>query len=780
MSVAGGWLLAPLVLVLLCTGIGLALEAAAGPRVPGPFLPGLGLAGLMVLAGITTLADWSAGFAPWLCLVVAVAGFVLGRPWRDARLRAALPWAALAAVFGYLLVAGPSLLSGQASIAGYIKLDDSAIWLGLIAHVMEHGRDISMVPHSTFQLDLVNWLDQGYPIGTFTPVGVAAKLTGQDYANVYQPAIGVYVALGALGLYGIAREFVGRAWGACAVAVVAVQASLFYGYAEWGSIKEIAALALLVALIGLATTPGWRTTLLAGLVAGTFLDAYGIGGVVWSAAGLGAGAAVALLRRDAFARVAAAFAGAVPIAIAAAIPALAVISRNADQTQNGSPTAQDDIGKLFAPLKTLQGAGLWPAGDFRVLPDPIWPARLLAVLCLVLMLAAVIVAVMRRAWRLPALVVAALLAAGVVLKVGGPWIDAKVLAITAPVPLAAAAALLFSAEGQWRTAAALGGLLVVGGALASSWLVARDVYIAPRNELSELRGLGKQLAGKGPTLVLNYEGYATRYFLGPAADEGVSELRYNTIPSRSGQTFPNFSTAEVDDVAQSALFAYPVIVRRTTPVGSRHPSGYKPVHEGRFFEAWQRDGTPLPANHVSLGTPLAPGAPLRCATARSTAAGASRLVAAPVVNPVLLGLDRGRLPAGWHTGSDVRPVSDGTARLTVTLPQAGVWRVWVGGGALGKLSVSLDGHPVGSVRHQLDASVGWLRFDARRVGAGRHTVTLDYQRGWGAGRGAAEGQLPLGPLALSLVDQPPLVRVPASQVRRLCDGGTYDWLESFR
>src|SRR4051794_2798829 len=119
MTVVGGWLLAPLVLVLLCTGIGLALEAAVRARVPGPFLPTVGLAGLIVLAGLTTIAEWSAKFAPWLCLAVALAGYALGRPWRDERLRAAVPWALATGLAGFALVAGPSLLSGQASIAGY-------------------------------------------------------------------------------------------------------------------------------------------------------------------------------------------------------------------------------------------------------------------------------------------------------------------------------------------------------------------------------------------------------------------------------------------------------------------------------------------------------------------------------------------------------------------------------------------------------------------------------------------------------------------------------------
>jgi hypothetical protein len=780
-SVLGGWLLAPLVLVLLCTGIGLALEAAVRARVPGPFLPALGLAGLMVLAGVTTVASWSARLAPWLCLVVALAGFALGRPWRDERLRAAWPWAAAAALAGFALVAGPPVLSGQASIAGYIKLDDSAIWLGLIAHVMEHGRDISMVPKSTFQLDLVNWLGSGYPVGAFTPVGVTAKLSGQDYANVYQPAIGVYTAIAALGLYGCARDLLASRWAACVAAVVGVQASLFYGYAEWGSIKEIAATALLVSLVGLGATGGRRVLWLAGVLAGGMLDVYGIGGLVWALAGFGAAVAVALLRRRAVRDLALDLAGAAVAFAVTAIPEWAVLSTDAHQTSTGAPVAQEDLGKLFAPLKLLQGAGLWPAGDFRILPDPIFPATMLALLGLGLAAVGVGVAVSRRAWVLPALVAATLVSAIAVLAVGAPWIDAKVLAISAPVPLTAAAiALLAARDTEWRFAAAVGGVVIAAGCVASSWLVARDVYVAPRAELVELRGLGDQLAGKGPALVLNYEGYGTRYYLGPAADEGVSELRYNTIPSRTGEQFPNFATAEVDDVDQAALFSYPVIVRRTTPVGSRHPSGYRPVHEGRFFEAWQRDGTPLPANHVSLGTATAPGARLPCAQARASAAGNATLVAAPMVNPVVIGLDQARIPADWRTGADVRPHSDGSAIVAMTVPRAGTWRVWVGGSVLGKLSVQLDGHEVGSVRHLLDASVGWMRFSARQLGAGRHVLTLDYRRGWGAGRGSSDNQLPLGPVALSLEDQPPLVRVPAAHARRLCDGRTYDWVEAFK
>ncbi len=760
MSVVGGWLLGPLVLALLSSGVGLLLAAVTRARVPGPLVPGLGLAGMIVLAGLATASDATAELAAPLCAVAAVTGFVLARPWRLER----SPWPFVVAGGAFLLLAGPSLLSGQASVAGYIKLDDSAIWLGLIAHFMEHGRDISMVPPSTFQLDLLNWLDQGYPIGAFTPVGVTAKLSGQDYANVYQSVIASYGAIFALGLSWCVG---GRARGA-ACALIGVQASLFAGYAQWGSIKEIAAAALIPIIAGLALR---GHLLLAGVTAGALLDVLGIGGVLWGGAALAAGGVVLLLRRSFSVRGAA---GALVAAAACAIPAWVVLERNADQTRNGAPTAQEDLGKLFEPLDILQGAGLWPVGDFRLAPDPRWFAVTLALLGLALAAIAVVLAVRRRQWALPAVVVATVAGAVPALVLGAPWIDAKVLAVTSPVLLTAAAAGALALRP--RGAAAAAGVVLLTGCLASTWLIYRDVYITPRAELAELREMGEELEGEGPTLLLNYEGYATRYLLGPAQVEGATDLRHSFVPNRAGETFPNFTTVEVDDVDPQALYAFNTIARRRTPVGSWVPGGYRPVHEGRFFEAWQREGE-LPADHIGLGSAVAPAGPLPCARVRAAARKATTLVAAPRENPVVLDLAQAQLPQGWAQAAGVSPSTDGRATATVTVPSAGEWRVWVGGQTLGKLAVAVDGRSVGSLRHQLDASVGWLRYDAVALEPGEHTVTLDYERGWGAGRGSDTGQLPIGPLALSREQAPTTVRVPATEYRRLCDGRTYDWLD---
>lgn len=775
MSVLGGWLLAPLVLVVLCLGVGLLAERLAGVRLPGPAVPGVGLAGIIVVAGLLTILDATAELAAPACLALAVAGFAVGR-----RRVSAGSVAVVVAV--YALFAWPSLLSGQASVAGYIKLDDSAIWLGLVAHLMEHGRDIAGVAPSTFRRDLELWLDLGYPVGTFTPLGVTARLTFQDLSNAYQPVICVYGALFGLGLYGVVREVVRSRALAGAVAFLGVQASLFAGYVWWGGIKEVCVAALLPLFVLVARGGGARALPLVGLVAAAFMDAFGAGGVLWAGAGC---VAALLIVQPRFARkrrplgtYAAGVAVGTVVLVAGSVPAIVVLGHNVRQSTQGAPVLQEELGKLYAPLELVQGVGLWPAGDFRFSTEPLWLGYLLAVLGGGAAAAAVLIAIRRRAPMLPALTAVTLLGAAPAIAVGAPWIDAKVLAVTSAVVLTGTAAFVALAVERSRVLAAPAVAVLVAGCLASTWLAVRDVYVAPRETLAELRDLGEKVDGKGPLLMLLYEGYGTRYALRAGDVEGASDLRVSLIPSRTGEVFPDFSTVEVDDVDTDALLAFPLLSRRLTPVGSRPPSAYEPFETGAYFETWQRRGSP-PVEHLSLGGGLAPAAQVECAQLRRLAGRGETLAAVPRENPVIGDLSTASLPGGWLANGVVRPVTDGVARVWVSVPRAGEWRVWVGGGALGALEVAVDGRSVGSVRHQLDASIGWMRFAVLELEAGDHEVTLRTSRSWWqAGRGSDAEQRPLGPVALTEEVEPAIERVPSSQVERLCDGRTYDWVEA--
>ena len=73
-------------------------------------------------------------------VALAVAGLALGARGRRAAASSRLALLAAAAVFA--VYAAPIVLSGEPTIAGFIKLDDTATWLALTDRVMEHGRDL--------------------------------------------------------------------------------------------------------------------------------------------------------------------------------------------------------------------------------------------------------------------------------------------------------------------------------------------------------------------------------------------------------------------------------------------------------------------------------------------------------------------------------------------------------------------------------------------------------------------------------------------------------------
>ena len=256
MGVVGGWLIVPLVLTILVVGHGLIVERLCGMPLPGPLVPAVGLATLIVVTGLLTIATVTAPLASPVAAGVSVLGLVWGCPWRRLLRRGALITAAVAAA-AFVLFAAPSLLTGQASITGYLKLDDTATWLALTEHVVDHGRNLDGLAPTSYRRTLESWLGGGYPVGAFLPLGVASRLARQDPAGAYQPVMAVYAAILALGLAGCFASLTRTRLRAAVLAIVAVQASTFYGYVHWVGIKEAASASLLPPLAFLAAR-SWR------------------------------------------------------------------------------------------------------------------------------------------------------------------------------------------------------------------------------------------------------------------------------------------------------------------------------------------------------------------------------------------------------------------------------------------------------------------------------------------------------------------------------------------
>ena len=126
-------------------------------------------------------------------------GLLLSLPWR--RRPSLAPIAAAVATLA--VFAAPIVLSGQATFAGYIKLDDTATYFAMTDRVMEHGRSLAGLAPSTYEATLATTLALGYPTGSLMPLGVGHQLLAYDIAWLYQPYLAFMAMLLALTLYAL-------------------------------------------------------------------------------------------------------------------------------------------------------------------------------------------------------------------------------------------------------------------------------------------------------------------------------------------------------------------------------------------------------------------------------------------------------------------------------------------------------------------------------------------------------------------------------------------------
>ncbi|MDX6639535.1 MAG: hypothetical protein QOF12_546, partial [Solirubrobacteraceae bacterium] len=203
MTFFAAWVGFPLLALIAAAGHGLLVERAAGVRLPGALLPPIGLAGVIVVAGLLTSAEALAPLAAPAVALVAAAGLVAGRE-RLADLRPAAP-AAAAALGTALVQAGPALLAGGLTWPGYYSHDDTPNWLALADWTVHHGRTLDGLAPSTYEAALSLYVPTGYPVGSLLPLGLGGQALGTDLAWLYSPAMALFGAMLALALYAAAE-----------------------------------------------------------------------------------------------------------------------------------------------------------------------------------------------------------------------------------------------------------------------------------------------------------------------------------------------------------------------------------------------------------------------------------------------------------------------------------------------------------------------------------------------------------------------------------------------
>ncbi len=790
-------LLYPLELALLCLGVGLLVDRVSGSFLPVALLPTAGLAGLIALTQLSTYAYPLATASPYLAAALAAVGLLAGRT----RARAALervrqrPWLLLLPVGAYVVALAPVLASGRASFSSYMALADSAVHLAGADYLLHHGQHYAHLDLANSYGQVINdYYNSSYPSGADTVFGASTLLVGLPLIWTFQP-FNAFVLASATGPAWLLARACGLSRGLAAVAALtAVVGALVYAYELFGSIKEITALGMILALGALVALQGrWvrspgRGVIPFALIVAAGVSALGVAFGVWallSAIVLVPSLLVALRGGGAArGRALATMALGVLVVFVAGLPTWTSAGGSVQVAQGIASTSNP--GNLVHALRAIQLFGIWLGGSYKL--EPGGTASVFTHVLVLVAVAGVLLGVWQLV-RLGALVLLGwfglmLLGCLVVVESVSVWGGAKTLMLSSPavVLLAWAGVGALRALGPRTLALAAAGalgLVLTAGVMVSDARQYHVSNLAPTARYEELARVNSRFAGRGPTLFTDFDEYSL-YELRDL-DVGGPDFVYPP-PAAAGASKGHGRPVRLDRLAPSVFTAYPLIVTRRDPLASRPPAAYELVWQGRYYQVWKRaPGAVTAVRHVALRGDSAQQCRLLGALARSPSrAGAATLTVAVAPEVVQVALRRSRRPRLWRPSREGLVLgSAGRLVSTVTVPSAGVWEVWVKGQLMGPLHLAIDGRPLATISGELDGNS--LVLDSAppvpvRLSAGVHRVELE--RGGASLAPGDGGAAVLNSVLLTAAgDSSASLQVRrAAAWRNLC-GGLYQWAE---
>jgi hypothetical protein len=639
-------------------------------------------------------ADQGVAPAVGLATMIAVATVAIQLP-GDAVTAAVIGLIVLCAAVAWVIHDGIGRidLAALAAALGVVALLSllflSANRIGLPGIQVNNDTATHLLWTETLRSDLMATLypsNPGYPLGPHSLLAALAQGTGASAANALT---GLLIA--APVLLALTAAAVLRPLPLILRAPAAAISSVTYLVAAWfgqGAFKEpMMSLLLLAFALSLSARltarerPGPRAFVPAGLIVAGSLLTYSYLALAWlGVAGLLAIAGTLWFRWPGRAGVVTAVRGALlPIGVGVGVTIVATaveIPRlwrylhavGTSPADGGGGIDSSALGNLSGPLSPAEMLGVWPAGDFRAVPDH-WYLQELKGLALLAAIGGALSLIQRHRPRDLGLISA--LGAGLIVwllsdRGQSPYVTAKSMAIVSPIiALVAFRGLLPTAWPQLaRPRAVTAGRIVAAGVLAAGLLWSTEVVLRglpvessqQRDQLEALRSTVRP----GPTLFMgvdDHAGYRLRGVrLGSVQSGPPLPISVSIRPEKQWALGlpPDWDSFDAKTLDQ---FRFVITVR--SAFGSAAPSNFRLVKQNELYQVWERTGPTQPRSTIESAD--VPAVPLDCTTAKGRRIAREKGEAAVEVRPfVPLMTNVPALPLG------------GASEVTIALP-AGTW-----------------------------------------------------------------------------------------------------------
>ena len=619
-------MLAPLVFALLftaaCLAAGRVVLVLLGASRPSWLTGAVGFAALTVAAALLVRLPGRAVTAAAVLVVALVAGLVAIR--RSLVPERGPPGLPVAAAHG----------AGLAVIA----IVGVAAWLPFLLgdHNGVLGEGIYTNDHAA-QLFWTDWLQNGfgpepsavsfgYPVGPQSLAAVVAEATGASLVDVFNGlliAIPVLTALAALAALKPLRPMP-RIVAASLTGLPFLGAS----FLAQSAFKETAMALLVLAFavtLALATPRRGETAPArelgtraaagaAGLLALAGVFAYSVPALVWFALTLVIWLAAVLVTGEVSpdwdGMRAAVRRRRVPIAVAAVV-LLAIAALSAGRVAEFTERIGDvsaSTGRLSSPVFPGEALSIWPEGDFRVVRGEVGGALLATALGLAALAAGAFALLRRRAYA-----VLAALGACVAVYVGARafasiYVEAKALAVMAPVAVLVALGGLFSAPGRLRVPMAVLGAVAAAGIAASTFLALREAPVGFDDRGAELEQLAAEADGEAVAF-LGVDRFGA-YWLRGTLVESPGGYVPPEVRARPEKVWQQGDPMDLDTLPAKRLDDFRYAVTTTAAYQSAPPPNMEEVARTDSYILWRRDDN-TPRLSV-LDEDGAPGAILAC------------------------------------------------------------------------------------------------------------------------------------------------------------------------